>query len=60
MQTLRIADIEGIPAPAKIWHENVYPDLVEQNASYEEIQKSYQQAVRPSIYHCYYLSLIHI
>jgi formyl-CoA transferase len=54
MQTLRVADIDGIPAPAKIWHENIYPNLVDQGASYEEIQKSYQQAVRPSIYHCYY------
>ncbi|MCH2529646.1 MAG: CoA transferase [Dehalococcoidia bacterium] len=54
MQTLRIADIDGVPAPAKIWHENVYPDLIEKNASYEEIQESYQQAVRPSVYHCYY------
>ncbi len=54
MQTLRIADVEGIPAPAKIWHEIAYPELLKQGASYEEIQDSYQMAVRPTIYHCYY------
>jgi formyl-CoA transferase len=54
MQTLRIADIEGIPAPARTWHSDVYPELVRQGASYEEIQNSYQQAVRPLIYRCYY------
>jgi crotonobetainyl-CoA:carnitine CoA-transferase CaiB-like acyl-CoA transferase len=54
MQTLRIADIEGVPAPAKTWYENVYPELVKQGAGYKEIQDSYQQAVRPLIYRCYY------
>ena len=54
MQTLRIADIEGIPAPARTWHEEVYPGLKKRGASYEEIQISYQQAVRPMIYRCYY------
>ena len=54
MQTLRIADIEGIPAPARTWYEEVYPGLKKRGASYEEIQISYQQAVRPMIYRCYY------
>ncbi len=54
MQTLRIADIEGIPAPAKTWYQNTYPGLKENGASYEEIQDSYQLAVRPLIYRCYY------
>jgi crotonobetainyl-CoA:carnitine CoA-transferase CaiB-like acyl-CoA transferase len=54
MQTLRIADIEGIPAPAKAWYQNTYPGLKESGASYEEIQESYQMAVRPLIYRCYY------
>ena len=54
MQTLRIADVEGIPAPAKTWFEKNRPGLVERGASYEEIQNSYQMAVRPLIYRCYY------
>ncbi|MCH8114346.1 MAG: CoA transferase [Chloroflexi bacterium] len=54
MQTLRVADIEGMPAPARTWYDNVYPELTRQGASYEEIQNSYQQAVRPLIYRCYY------
>ncbi|MBP38854.1 MAG: hypothetical protein CL726_06010 [Chloroflexi bacterium] len=54
MQSLRIADIEGLPAPARIWFETKRPKLVEQGASYEEIQDSYQLAVRPLIYRCYY------
>lgn len=54
MQTLRIADIEGIPAPARKWYDDVYPELTRQGASYEEIQDSYQRAVRPLIYRCYY------
>ena len=53
-QTLRVSDIEGIPSPARKWHENVYPELKEQGESYEEIQISYQEAVRPMIYRCYY------
>lgn len=56
MQTLRIADVEGVPAPARLWHSDVYPKLLEQGASYEEIQESYQMAVRPIVYHCYYRS----
>ncbi|NQW20706.1 MAG: CoA transferase [Chloroflexi bacterium] len=54
MQTLRIADVEGIPAPAKQWFENIRPDLIKKGANYEEIQESYQMAVRPVIYRCYY------
>ncbi len=54
MQSLRIADIEGVPAPAKKWYDDVYPELTRNGASYEEVQKSYQQAVRPLIYRCYY------
>ena len=54
MQTLRITDIEGLPAPARTWYEDVYPGLVRQGASYEQMQDSYQQAVRPPIYRCYY------
>jgi len=54
MQTLRVADVEGIPAPAKTWFENERPKLIEQGASYEQIQDSYQSTVRPAIYHCYY------
>ena len=54
MQTLRVADIEGVPAPAKIWYENEYPGLVERDAEYKEIQDSYQNAVRPPTYRCYY------
>ncbi len=54
MQTLRIADIEGLPAPSKTWYKERYPELLEQGAGYKEIQDSYQQAVRPLIYRCYY------
>lgn len=54
MQTLRIAEVEGSPAPAKTWHENTYPELLKSGASYEQIQDSYQMTVRPSIYRCYY------
>jgi len=54
MQTLRIADIEGVPAPAKTWYINEYPELVKKGAEYKEIQDSYQNAVRPLIYRCYY------
>jgi crotonobetainyl-CoA:carnitine CoA-transferase CaiB-like acyl-CoA transferase len=54
MQTLRITDIEGLPAPAKTWHKDKYPELLERGAGYKEIQDSYQQAVRPLIYRCYY------
>ena len=54
MQTLRVADIKGIPAPARKWYDDVYPELTGQGASYEEILDSYQQAVRPLIYRCYY------
>ena len=54
MQSLRIADVEGIPAPAKTWFEQTRPELIKQRASYEEIQDSYQMAVRPLIYRCYY------
>ena len=54
MQTLRISDVEGLPAPAKTWFENERPKLIANGASYEEIQDSYQMAVRPLIYRCYY------
>lgn len=54
MQTLRITGIEGIPAPARKWYDNVYPELTSQGASYEEIQDSYQHTLRPLIYRCYY------
>ena len=56
MQTLRVADLEGLPAPARKWYEGVYPGLVEQGVGYEEIQDSYQSSIRPAIYHCYYRS----
>jgi formyl-CoA transferase len=54
MQTLRITDIGGVPAPAKTWYINEYPGLIERGADFKEIQDSYQQAVRPLIYRCYY------
>ena len=54
MQTLRIADIQGLPAPARNWYNEVYPQLVRDGMSYEEIQDSYQGTVRPLIYRCYY------
>jgi crotonobetainyl-CoA:carnitine CoA-transferase CaiB-like acyl-CoA transferase len=54
MQTLRIADIEGVPAPAKTWYIETYPELIKKGAEYKEIQDSYQNAVRPAIYRCYY------
>ena len=56
MQSLRVADVEGIPAPAKTWFETTRLELIEKGASYEEIQESYQMAVRPLIYRCYYRS----
>lgn len=54
MQTLRIADIEGLPAPSRTWFENERLELIKNGASYREIQDSYQMAVRPLIYRCYY------
>jgi len=54
MQTLRISDVEGLPAPAKTWFEKERPKLIAKGASYEEIQDSYQMTVRPLIYRCYY------
>lgn len=54
MQALRVVDVEGIPAPAKTWYQTTYPELLSKGASYEEIQESYQQTVRPQIYRCYY------
>ena len=54
MQSLRVADIEGLPAPARTWYDEEYPELVRRGTGYEEIQDSYQQAVRPLIYRCYY------
>jgi formyl-CoA transferase len=54
MQTLRVTDIGEIPAPAKTWHREVYPELTRQGASYQAIQDSYQRAVRPMAYRCYY------
>jgi len=54
MQSLRIADVEGLPAPAKNWFDQTRPRLIKQGASYEEIQDSYQMTVRPLIYRCYY------
>lgn len=56
MQTLRISDVEGLPAPAKIWFETKRPELIANGASYEEIQDSYQMSVRPLIYRCYYMA----
>ncbi len=56
MQSLRVADIEGIPSPAKVWFETTRIDLIKNGASYEKIQESYQMTVRPLIYRCYYRS----
>ena len=56
MQSLRVADVKGIPAPAKMWFDTTRLELIEKGASYEEIQESYQMAVRPLIYRCYYRS----
>ncbi len=54
MQALRVVDIEGLPSPARNWYENTYSDLLVKGATYEEVQESYQAAVRPVLYHCYY------
>ncbi|MEK9676135.1 MAG: CoA transferase [Chloroflexota bacterium] len=54
MQSLRVTNVDGKPAPALRWFEEQEQQLRESGASYEEVQDSYQQAVRPSVYRCYY------
>ncbi len=54
MQCMRVNVVEGHPSPAQTWFHERLPELRHSGASYEDIQREYQQVVRGRIYRTYY------
>lgn len=54
MQSMRLARINEIPSPSQTWFDEELPSLKESGAAYPDLQKEYQQKVRPLEYYCYY------
>jgi crotonobetainyl-CoA:carnitine CoA-transferase CaiB-like acyl-CoA transferase len=54
MQCMRVNVVEGHPSPAQQWFHDRLPELRRTGASYEDIQREYQQVVRARIYRTYY------
>ncbi len=54
MQCMRLARVNEIPSPSQKWFDEELPGLKESGATYPELQKEYQERVRPLEYYCYY------
>lgn len=54
MQSMRLVRINEFPSPSQKWFDEEYPSLKADGATYPEVQKEYQNKLRPLEYHCYY------
>ena len=54
MQCMRVIHMLDVPTPSMTWYQERYPQLIAEGKSYSDLQRSYQNVVRPSIYRCYY------